>query len=172
LLYHARISADRDQRRQLLSAASDLIRDGEATPSSGGLYNNHTASLLPDLPLIRDIDPDTLDLLIFNTLWMLPEQFEGELLQFILGDAAQIVALRDRDLARTLIEPAFEDRGWLFMGHYVRFDRNDALNSLAGIDPQWSVEIVDLLCREELRHNPVDQLELRCGMVTDLMSRD
>ncbi len=170
LVYHARITTNRELRRQLLEVAADAIRRCEAT-SSGDHYSFHyTSRLLPELRLFRDIDPDSLDLLIFSTLWNLPQQFEGDRLQTVLGGAAQIIALRDRRLARTLIEPALQDRGWLFMGRQSGFGRNKTLNSVARIDPDWSVELVDVLCKEELRHNPVDQLELRCGMVRALLA--
>lgn len=170
LVYHARITINRDLRHQLLGAAADAIRRCEAT-SSGDHYSFHySGALLPELRLFRDIDPDSLDLLIFSTLWNLPQQFEGDRLQTVLGGTAQIIALRDRHLARTLIEPALQDRGWLFMGRQLGFGRNETLNSVAQIDPDWSVELVDLLCKEELRHNPVNQLELRCGMVRALLA--
>ncbi|MFK8113307.1 MAG: hypothetical protein AB8B91_13950 [Rubripirellula sp.] len=90
-------------------------------------------------------------------------------MQTILGGAAQILALRDRRLARTLLEPAFQDRGWLFMGRQLSLTRNPTLNALAGVDPVWCSEVIAELCESDFKFDPADQLEVRSGAVNSLI---
>jgi hypothetical protein len=154
----------------LLQLAIEAVRQCEPDVTDDYFWSHYVGSLLPELRQFKQIDRDDLDRLIFYTLWNLPRQFETARRHTVLGGAAQIVALSDQRLARALLEPCFEDRGWLFMDRRLDFSRNETLNAIPNIDPEWSVQVVNQLCKGELRNNPTDQLALRAGMISALTS--
>lgn len=169
VLLHARTTEDLGLRDRLMQLAVGAIRQASSNSADDHFLFHFTGKMLPELRKFDSIEPQFLDQLVFATLWNMPAQFEGDRYQTVLAGSAQILAFRDQKLAKTLLEPAYGDLGWLFMGRQLNLTRNSALNAVAGVDPRWSVEVVDRICNEMLKHDPVDQLELRAGVAKALI---
>ena len=77
--------------------------------------------------MLVSLPPEDLDPLIFAALWNLPPAFDGDRLHSILAGAARVLAYRDRELGRILLEPALIERGWMFSGSGIVPQLHDRL---------------------------------------------
>jgi hypothetical protein len=162
LLFHARISANPAVRDELLQLAIAVI--GELPPNEEEQLQL-AQLLLPELRRFRHIDRRNLDTILFYALWNMPLQFDTYRTHTALGEAAELLALRDRRLARELLEPCLRDLGWLFLEWQLGLGSQEPILATARIDPNWSVEVVNRLCQETLQQQPAEQLELRSAVI-------
>ena len=169
LLAHASLADSATQRQDLVRLACEALMQTSPGISGDHYLFHYSGKVRDELRRFDTLEPESVDRLIFSVLWNLPEAFETDRLHTILAVTAQIVAYRDVRLARTLLEPAIRDRGWLYMGRNYTFDRNETLRSVAAIDPSWAIEVVQLLGEREMSHDPVDLMELKCGIVRELV---
>jgi hypothetical protein len=171
LLHHARIASDSLSRRELLDRAADVIDQCAANSNSDHFLLHHSRPLLQTLRMMPDIDPGQRDDLLFQALWNSPSDFDTDRLQTVLGGTAQLLALHDPAVARTFLEPALQDRGWMFTLYFNGISNDECLLAPARIDPAWAVQIANEICEEDLADRPSDQLELRSGMITRLIDQ-
>ncbi len=168
LLAHARLSSNEEERQSLIEQTVQAMSSINRLESDHYLFH-YTGVVLPALQQFDSLAPELLDALIFESLWQLPESFESDRLHTILGGAARIVSFRDRELGRQLLEPAFEDTGWLFGGRQLRLNNNQSILSIASVDPMWCVDVVNKLCDGPLAQDEAAQLEVRAGVAAELV---
>ena len=167
LLFHAKATQDESVRRQLIEQLIATIWQTEPA-TAADTYSHYLQTLTESRSFLLTLPPSELDQLIFAALHQLPPNFDGHRMHPILASAAVVLAYRDRELGRILLEPAFIDRGWMFSASH--FDRNKVTDAVGHIDPAWAIEIASQLSQAEYRHDAVDQLELRSGLIQSLMS--
>ena len=165
LLFHAKLSNDLSLRRQLTARAAEAIREVRSE-ANNFIYAHYLNALTDVESLLASLPTEELDPLVFAALWNLPPKFDNDRLHSLLGGAARVLAYRDRELARVLLEPALSERSWMFAGR--ESFRNYTIECVGRIDPEWSLEIVEDLCEGEYRHNAVNRMELRSGLIKSL----
>ena len=168
LLFQAESTRDKVLRKRI---AQRIIAAVENTDSSDGidLLHGQVAALAEAIPLAQILESDELDRLIFHAIRSLPTSFVGSRSHNTLAQGARLVALRDPALGQLLLEPSFQDRGWMF-GIDAR-DRDAAIACASWIDPHWCSELVEELNAGDFKHHPTDQEELRAVVIRSLMQR-
>ncbi len=171
-LFHARLASDDQLRHALVELAINAVARAAVNTRDDYYSRHYVGAVLPGLQRLQHVDSEDLDRLVFASLWHLPPRFDNDRLQTVLAGAAQILAFRDRQLARVLLEPCYQDCGWLFMvmGSQLGFANDMTLESVAGVDPKWSIEIVDHLCGTVFQRDAVSQLELRTAVIRALVA--
>ena len=166
LLFHAKLTSNLRLREQLVNQAIDAIN--ESSEKEIGTGSSYLQTLIQYESLIATLPSALKDEVVFAAIKNLPPKMEAVRIHHVLASAARIVGLRSSESGRTLLEPAFQDRGWMF--GRTSIDRLAATGAVARIDPEWAIELASELCKEEYKHNVVDQLEMRSDMVQQLMS--
>jgi hypothetical protein len=107
--------------------------------------------------------------LAFDALWYLPEQFATKESMRYYGAAAKIIAFQDRNLTRLMLEPKVDYRGWFFEHYYsVQYLRDPVIGASLWADPDWALSVIQQLSENELNHYVPNQLEIRACFAEQL----
>jgi hypothetical protein len=126
---------------------------------------------LSELVKYKDLTTDELDPLIFACLKKAPPKFTSSNELSVFANAARMISLRDADLAKQLLEPAFDDCVWLFdPNSWTNFDRNHLVHAAVFIDPEWGTQKVRDLAEKYSADDPVRKLQLYSAALEELIT--
>ncbi len=71
------------------------------------------------------------------------------------------MALKDPQLGRHLLQPAFDSGNWLIdMGHNSAFEENLLIQSAVWVDPAWACQVAEEMSAKFSEDDPLRKLEL------------
>ncbi len=161
-------SADSNQQReQALEALVNAIAN--APGGDQEFYWSDIAVPISDWCSRHEVSPQELDQILFALLASRPVRFETNGALEMLGIYSRLLAMKDPELARQLMEPVFREPSWLFT-YQTNFDfqQSRVLQSAAWIDPDWSVEIARSLADRSQWDSPLRRMELYSGLIKEL----
>lgn len=168
LLLHASLTPDPDLRRQMMQEVINAIRHDDSN-SEEFFFRDFVGMLVEQDACLLQLEPAVFDEVLFATLVKVEGKFESSPSHLLLANLAHLVSIRDRKLARTLIEAAVVDRGWIMADFNSTDYWGPFFRTIGRFDPQWSVDLVDELIANEFRHDSADELDLRVQMIKGLM---
>ncbi len=157
-----------EQRKRDLENLLTAIRD--LPPVRQEFYwGDAVVQIIERIKQFENLKPAELDEIIFEVMKNRPPKYEANGSMEMLALFARLLAIKDADLARRLLEPAFENRSWLFTYQTgADFENCQVLRSTAWIDPTWAVELTRELSDELEIDTPVRRLSLVSGVIDEL----
>jgi hypothetical protein len=159
--------------------AAERLRWLEKGAESNWKVNMYTLgddswNTLPNqLNRFRSLTVKELDALLFRALTDLPAKFDSSNDLTSLTAAIRVLAMRDADAARRLLQPVIEtDRWMLNLGSQSSFELMDAIYTAAWIDPNWGEEVVKTIASQQGPRTDDQELcnvQLYSGMICQLM---
>lgn len=166
LLVYARCASE-DQRQDLFKQLRHSFKQFEQT--SHAEYSYWQRELFSSLQVKGIWNDEQRRAITFDALWYLPEKFESKSSMLIYAPTAKILSLEEPALAKTMLLPKIESRGWMFSPYNRLMPfRDPVFNALPWIDPVWAADVADELANQEFRYYLPDRLETSAGMIEHL----
>lgn len=123
---------------------------------------------LEELPALEQLSNEELSMLIFAAAKTGPKSFATHNDLGVFANFSRLVAMRDPQLGRAILEPAFSGTSWLH--HMTRpwLDNNLIMGAAAWSDPDWAMKKVLELSEELGAEDDVYRLQLICSLVSDI----
>ncbi|QDV44851.1 hypothetical protein Enr13x_47220 [Stieleria neptunia] len=107
---------------------------------------------------------------LFASVWV--ENRSSRITPFFpTATLAKLLAPVNRDVAKALVEPCFDDWSWLFgqRDQSVMFSQALPLHAAAAIDPDWTRGLIEDLLENHMAENESRKLLIVSGIVTSLV---
>ena len=136
-----------------------------ATVERGVVANERT---LCELACFEEVLSAEIDQLIHSAIGQASEKFATSWQIEGFGNLAALIAFKDPQLARKLLEPVFEDLNWLHdYSKGLNFIRNYPLRSTLWIDPRWTKSLAGKLVNEYESDHPTMKIETCGALIQD-----
>ena len=126
---------------------------------------------MEELPKFDSITRKDFDELLFATIVNSPPEINSMQLNGVFADLVKMVAIRNPEIARKILDPAFENGAWL-NGHptWSAFDDNQLVKAYAWIDPKLAVNKATELSEQYSADDSVRKLQLFTTVIDELNS--
>lgn len=152
-----------EERVELAEQALTSLRSAQKMPGSTHASAVHAEACV----LVSDWSPELAEHFAFESLWTSERDAFTRQPYSTLSGVAKLLAQFDRQLAKALIEPCFDDWSWLFDSLDAAFvyQQIAPLEAAALIDPEWAEQVVNALCQNQLAGRNSRQLSVIGGLV-------
>ncbi len=158
-LYAARQTEDVAERDRLIQLAVNAWRQCKIE----FWYHWSDPAKVAEVQLARfdNIQSQQLDELVFACLNRAPGPFDTNQKIGVFGNVARMLALRDPELRRHLLQPVFDSGAWLLdIGHRSAFEENLLIQSAVWVDPEWACQIAEEMSARYSSDDPLRKLQL------------
>ena len=161
------LSADSSKRTELFQMAAAAR---EACRVSY-YWDDPAKEILEELPKFESLTTTEFDELLFATLEHTPAKIDSYQLNMVFANLVKMVAVRDPQFAKQILDPAFENGAWLYGDPtWSAFDNNMLLKSYAWIDPELAAQKAVELSEKFSEDDEVRKLQILTSVIDELNS--
>lgn len=155
------------QQSELLGAA---VSAWEACDASNSWIDPAT-KVLAELPKFESLSTADFDALLFASLEHAPTNIDSFQLNGVFANLVRMVAIHDPQIARQILDLAFENGAWLYGDPlWSAFENNSLLMSYAWIDPELAAQKAVELSDKFSEDDDVRKLQLLTSVINELNS--
>ena len=161
----ARHLPDGPRRKKLLQ----LVAAARKACSPSYHYDDPTKGILEELPKFDSLSMAEFDELLFATLEFAPTKTETMQTNMIYANLIKMVAIKDPEVAKQILDSAFENGAWLYGDPtWSAFSEGSLLRAYAWIDPKLACKKALELSDRYSNEAQVRKLELLTRVIDEL----
>ena len=159
---HMPAGSERAKLLQLASSAREACRVSY-------FWDDPAKEILEELPKFESFTTAEFDELLFATLEHAPPKIDSYQLNMVFANLVRMVAVHDPQIAKQILDPAFENGAWLYGDPtWSAFDNNMLLKSYAWIDPELAAQKAVELSEKFSEDDQVRKLQLLTSVIDEL----